>query len=173
MNMFTYTAAPSVDMAAGTIRLAECTGGPADDVLQRTIDDFTSLVVNTRETAIREALIKLGWTPPPSAPRAAEPRAMPDQHATTRARADDPLTSITAAERATEFAGSHRERIMSALGWGELSSRQIARRAGLTVVQVDRRLPELRRDGVVEVVMAGELELERDGYRVWRRTPRN
>lgn len=35
-----------------------------DDSVQR----ITSFLINTREVQVREALIQLGWTPPPSEP---------------------------------------------------------------------------------------------------------
>ena len=38
---------------------------------------------------------------------------------------------------------------------------------GLTVVQADRRLPELRRAGKVRVVQFGGADLIRGGARVW------
>ena len=83
-------------------------------------------------------------------------------------RASDPLSSILAAESAVVFAGTHRERIVQSLRThGPMTAHDIAVATGLTVVQVDRRLPELQRDGVAKVVeLAGEVVL-RDGFRVW------
>ena len=91
----------------------------------------------------------------------------------TMVRAHDPITSIEAAERASAFAGTHRERIMRALrrpGY-TLSSKEIAELAGLTVVQVDRRLTEIQRAGQAMVVVVDGNEVTRDGYRVWVATP--
>jgi DNA-binding HxlR family transcriptional regulator len=67
-----------------------------------------------------------------------------------RARATDPATSHAAAKRAASTAGGHREAIVEALAAGPAGQTEIARRAGLTVAAVSKRLPELRRAGLVE-----------------------
>lgn len=93
-----------------------------------------------------------------------------EQDTICRVRATDPLSSVLAAEGASRFAGSHKERILAALA--ELvtaTAHNISSATGLTVVQVDRRLPELNRDGLAEVVEASPgVDLLRDGFRVWK-----
>ena len=83
-------------------------------------------------------------------------------------RASDPLSSVLAAEGAMAFAGSHYERILAALANGrQATPHELQEDTGLTVVQIDRRLPELQRAGKARVVqMAGE-DLTRGGARVW------
>lgn len=87
-----------------------------------------------------------------------------------RARLFDPHTSQQAAAQAAVFAGSHCERIQAALQDGPMSAKEISRATGLTVVQVDRRLPELERQGKTQVVKVDGIDLTRNGYRVWRLT---
>lgn len=154
---------PLVDLSSGRITLEETFDSPPPMDLFR--ERFTATVVDTREKATRNALICLGWTPP-----ATERGVAPvSDEARLRARAHDPASSVLAADRAAVFAGGHQERILRALGTDELSSRQVAIRSGLTVVQVDRRMHELRRAGKAEVVTAGGEDVLRDGCRVWRR----
>lgn len=84
-------------------------------------------------------------------------------------RAHDPLTSVLAAENAAHFAGKHRERICAALqDLGMATAAEIGMTTGLSVEQVARRLPELRRGNRAEVVQIEGADLMRDGYRVWR-----
>ena len=66
------------------------------------------------------------------------------------------------------FAGGHCERILAALANGrQATPHELQEDTGLTVVQIDRRLPELQRAGKARVVqMAGE-DLTRGGARVW------
>ena len=66
------------------------------------------------------------------------------------ARATDPKTSHDAAKRASGSAGQHRAAIVEALGLGPAGQTEIARRTGLTVAAVSKRLCELRRAGVIE-----------------------
>lgn len=87
-----------------------------------------------------------------------------------RARSHDPQTSQRAAAQAALFSGSHCERIIAALEDCEFSAKEISRITGLTVVQVDRRLPELERMGKTQVVKVDGMDLTRNGYRVWRLT---
>lgn len=82
-------------------------------------------------------------------------------------RAHDPLTSVLAAEAASAFSGPHCERILTALGNGPATAHELQARTGLTVVQIDRRLPELFRYGKARVVQVNGEDLIRDGYRVW------
>lgn len=85
-----------------------------------------------------------------------------------RVRAGDPLSSLHAADNAALFAGAHKERISAALDMlGSGTAHEIANATGLTVVQVDRRLPELKRDGVARVLEAGGQDVMRGGFRVW------
>lgn len=85
-----------------------------------------------------------------------------------RARLFDPITSHLAAAQAAAFAGSHSQRIQMALTESAMSAKEISRATGLTVVQIDRRLPELEREGVVAVVKVHGATVSREGYRVWR-----
>jgi predicted ArsR family transcriptional regulator len=87
-----------------------------------------------------------------------------------RARFFDPDTSKQAADKAAVFAGSHIQRIQAALADDSMTAKEISRATGLTVVQIDRRLPELERQGLAEVVRVDGVELSRGGYRVWRLT---
>lgn len=87
-----------------------------------------------------------------------------------RARLLDPETSHMAGQAAAAFAGSHSQRIQMALAEEPMSAQEISRVTGLTVVQIDRRLPEMERGGFVEVVKVDGMTLSRDGYRVWRLT---
>jgi predicted Rossmann fold nucleotide-binding protein DprA/Smf involved in DNA uptake len=84
-----------------------------------------------------------------------------------RARPADPPTSHAAAKRAEKSAGGHRDAILAALAAGPAGQTEIARRAGLTVAQVSRRLHELRERGRIEwtgrEVAAGECEYRRCG----------
>jgi len=82
-----------------------------------------------------------------------------------RARPSDPPTSHAAAKRAAKTAGGHRDAIVEALAAGPAGQTEIARRAGLTVAQVSKRLKELRDGGRIERtgrdVAAGECEYRR------------
>ena len=83
---------------------------------------------------------------------------------TCLARRDDPQTSILAGRNAQKFAKSHAGRIMVALLMnGDLSPKQIAEVTGLTVVQIDRRRHEMKRDGLITV-----LDEIRHSCQVWR-----
>ncbi len=87
-------------------------------------------------------------------------------------RARDPLTSHMAAERSRTFAHGHKDRIVRAMlaaGEGaDCTASDIAEIAGLTVVQVDRRLPELREAGRVRVLQSDDgADVTRSGFRCW------
>ena len=85
-----------------------------------------------------------------------------------RARATDPETSQQAAEGASAFAGSHSARILNALqAVASATAHELAQPTGLTVVQIDRRLPELEREGKARVVTVDGEPLQRGGARVW------
>lgn len=64
------------------------------------------------------------------------------------ARASDPATSHAAARRAP--VRGHRRIVLDSLAAGPAGQTEIARRTGLTVAAVSKRLPELRRAGLVE-----------------------
>lgn len=85
-----------------------------------------------------------------------------------RARNSDPETSHVAASRAKWFAPSHADQILAVL-WRPMTCYRIAALTGLTAVQVDRRLPELERDG--HVIPTGETAIGPNGTpcRLWRR----
>ena len=85
------------------------------------------------------------------------------------ARRTDPATSHAAAARAVDFADTQAGRIhMALIAGGPMTAAEIGTATGLTVVQVDRRLPDLKRAGLAEVVTTGGVAAQRDGYRVWR-----
>lgn len=68
----------------------------------------------------------------------------------TRARRNDPVTSHLAAKRSERFAESHAGRILAALReHGPMSAERLYDFTGLTIVQADRRLPEMQRMGLV------------------------
>ncbi len=83
-------------------------------------------------------------------------------------RATDPATSVQAAEGAQLFRASHCERIVAALEQhGAKTAHELASLTRLTVVQIDRRLPELAKAKRARVVRAGGIDQTRDGFRVW------
>lgn len=87
---------------------------------------------------------------------------------TSHARADDPETSRTAAAMAVQFVGKHCERIFAALlVHGPMTKDEIAERTGLSPVQVDRRLPDLRAQRKAEP--NGQVRQSKSGRpeRVW------
>jgi hypothetical protein len=85
-----------------------------------------------------------------------------------RARNTDPATSHAAADRATNFAGSHAERILAALkAVGTGTPPSISDKTGLTIVQIDRRLVEMERKGLIRVVRLFGHDLVVGGYRCW------
>lgn len=85
-----------------------------------------------------------------------------------RARRTDPTTSHAAAKRAENFVGTHVEQIQEALVFAQGTAREISAVCGLTVEQIDRRLPEMQRAFLVRVVTNDGLgDLTRDGFRVW------
>lgn len=86
--------------------------------------------------------------------------------------ATDPLSSVLAAEGAPEFAGNHYERILAAIarvGRGQLgaTAAEIGEACGLSVVQVDRRMHELKKAGRVTLLQYDGGDLMRNGYRCW------
>lgn len=88
-----------------------------------------------------------------------------------RARAKDPATSHEAAARARTFDAEHYQKILQALGEGELGITAIAERSGLDRAQVFRRMSELRAGGLV--VATTTVQNGRGGREsVYRRLPR-
>lgn len=86
----------------------------------------------------------------------------------THARSTDPITSHLAALQATQFAGTHCDRILACLkAHGPMTVDEIAERAGLMPQQVNKRLPDLQKNGkalpsgLVGVSASGRLE------RIW------
>lgn len=79
-----------------------------------------------------------------------------------RARATDPATSHEAAARAANVVGAHHKAILAALAQGDANIFEIGIRAGLTHVQVARRMIELQRAG-----QARPTDERREGCRVW------
>ncbi|RYF06727.1 MAG: hypothetical protein EOO31_09075 [Comamonadaceae bacterium] len=83
-------------------------------------------------------------------------------------RATDPLSSVIAAEGSTRLASGHCARILAALANGrQATPHEMQSTTGLTVVQLDRRLPELLRYGKARVVQCNGDDLMRGGARVW------
>ena len=58
---------------------------------------------------------------------------------------------------------------MEELREGPRTAYDLSERTGLTIVQIDRRLPELERAGLVQTLDDGQGgAIEIGGYRVWR-----
>lgn len=74
-----------------------------------------------------------------------------EERAHQLARRDDPSTSKIAAARAKRFKVNHEDMIVGALGIPG-TAYDVARRTGLTHVQVDRRIAELVKAGRVRVL---------------------
>lgn len=83
-----------------------------------------------------------------------------------RARRTDPETSQRAGINAARFASGHKARILAALQThGPRSAHELSLLIGLTVVQIDRRLPEM--GSAVRVMQQGGVDVTRGGCRVW------
>lgn len=65
-------------------------------------------------------------------------------------RRHGPPTSKAAATKTPRFAGGHRALILKALEAGPAGQTELARRTGMTVAQVSKRLHELRKHGQIE-----------------------
>ena len=90
------------------------------------------------------------------------------------ARPTDPATSHEAAAKAKTFAGDHRSRILAALEAGPAGpagQTELARRTGLTVAAVSRRLGELARAGLI--VREGEARSASGGREAAYRRAKN
>lgn len=166
------TITPRIDLANQVISLEEITEEPDLFNVGELTQRHALAVIDLKEKAIREALISLGWAPPQSRPTLSE--ECPAGDTRFRVRTHDPDTSVRAANRANKFASSHCDRILAALADRDLTAKEIGARAGLTVVQVARRTTDLQRAGRIAVAqtsdgVGGLCDLERDGFRVWRR----
>ena len=83
-------------------------------------------------------------------------------------RAHDSITSVIAAENAGCFAGAHCARIVEALKTaGNATAHELQALTGLTVVQIDRRLPDLARIGKARVAQLAGEDIIRGKSRVW------
>lgn len=83
-------------------------------------------------------------------------------------RKTDPATSKAAAAKTPSFAGGHREAIAESLKAGPAGQTEIARRTGLTVAAVSKRLHELAKAG--RIVRDGEAVSASGGREArWRR----
>jgi predicted HTH transcriptional regulator len=81
----------------------------------------------------------------------------------TRARRTDPMTSHAAAIKAVAFSASHAGQILAVLKKdGPRSPHELSQVLGLTVVQIDRRLPDLKAKG-----LARPTGIDRGPSRVW------
>lgn len=84
------------------------------------------------------------------------------------ARHTDPITSHEAAAKAVKFAGSHAERILEAIRRAPRNTPEYySAMTGLTVVQIDRRLVEMKRKNLIRVVQQDGQDLTYHGFRVW------
>lgn len=87
---------------------------------------------------------------------------------TSRARRSDLATSHQAAAAAAEFSASHKQRILTALKvYGARSVRELEMLIGLSVVQIERRIAEMRRKGLIQVATDNGAALVRGGCTVW------
>jgi len=80
-------------------------------------------------------------------------------------RPSNPPTSAAAAAKVPAIRGEHAGKILAALEHGPAGQTEIARRSGLTVAQVSKRLHELRKTGAItrtgREVAGGECEYRR------------
>lgn len=85
------------------------------------------------------------------------------------ARRTDPGTSQAAAKNAQRFAASHAGRILQALKThGPRSAHELEQLVGLSVVQIDRRLPDLKVAKLARVQCLDDgADVVRSGCRVW------
>lgn len=80
-----------------------------------------------------------------------------------RARATDPATSHMAADRSRHFSEGHAAKILRAIKHvpGQTAA-YYSQMTGLAVVQIDRRLPEMERKGLIRTTGAIY-----NGFRAW------
>lgn len=80
-----------------------------------------------------------------------------------RARATDPATSHMAADRSHKFSEGHATKILRAIKhMPRQTAAYYSQMTGLTVVQIDRRLPEMERKGLIRTTGAVH-----NGFRAW------
>lgn len=92
-----------------------------------------------------------------------------DYNAERSVRASDPVTSYKAAVNAARFASSHAGRILQALKThGPRSAHELEQLVGLSVVQIDRRLPDLKAAKLARVQQLDDgADVVRNNCRVW------
>ena len=92
-----------------------------------------------------------------------------DFNAAQAARRNDPSTSKEAARNAAKWADSHAGRILQALKThGPRSAAELEQLLGLSLVQVARRLPNLKDAGLARVCTLDDgADMVRNGCRVW------
>jgi HD superfamily phosphodiesterase len=92
---------------------------------------------------------------------------------TGRARRTDPATSHAAADASFDFSENHKDiieatlRAITAFSCLGATAHEIEAASGLTVVQIDRRLTELGKEGKAFVVQYNGADLERGRARAW------
>lgn len=74
---------------------------------------------------------------------------VPDLPLWRQARRSDPVTSKIAARMAGGLRADHQQRILDAIGQGPAGASEIADRCGLTAHQVNKRLTEMGREGLI------------------------
>lgn len=85
-----------------------------------------------------------------------------------RARRTDPFTSHIAAGKAERFAGSHAARLLAELlAHGPGTVDELAARVGLQSQQVNKRLPELEREGRIRATDRTRLSKAGVQERIW------
>lgn len=90
----------------------------------------------------------------------------------TLARSGDPATSHLAAQRTTEFAPAHRERILAALRrFGRAGAEQLGAATRLEPYSVRKRLAELKGQGLAEPTGDERTTITGRTERVWRALP--
>lgn len=89
----------------------------------------------------------------------------------THARTTDPWTSHAAAAARHTFATGHAAKVLACLQlFGPQTKDEIAGKTGLTSVQVDRRLPDLKTKGLAHPTGETRQSLSGRPERVWAAT---
>jgi hypothetical protein len=88
-------------------------------------------------------------------------------------RSSDPSTSKTAAINAGRFANGHASRVLAALQLhGPRTAHELSQLIGLSVEQIDRRLPDLKAASKARVVQLDDgADKVLNGFLVWEATP--
>jgi hypothetical protein len=84
------------------------------------------------------------------------------------ARRSDPPTSHAAARRVSEFRGEHARKILQALSLGPAGQSVIAERCGLLPHQVNKRIAELAKAGMIHETGRVVESASGRGEREWR-----